>query len=587
MKKTSLLVALLVSGLLLLLAACQPQTVEVTRVITETQTVTEQVEVTRIVEGEVQTETIEVTRIVEVPVEEEEGAEEAEQLRMAIVGDESTLTPYTYVTGYPGWNLLLLQYDTLYQLDGQGVPQPWLATGSEVSEDGLTVTIDLRDDVAWHDGEPFTAADVKFAFEYYKEHTEAGRFTRDLRPVESVEVEGDTRIILTLSAPAPSLELGTLADVPIIPEHIWSEVDNPAEHIFESGTNIGTGPYKLLEYEADRFYRFEANNDYFAGPPAMQRLVAIQFADDAGALAAFRSGEVDMIVDPVSPEQINLLAAMEGVDVSQGPLFTTQMLNYDMERAPFNNATVRQAISLGVDRQDLIDTVYLGAGTVGSEGWIHPASPLFNEEVETVFDPDQARQILEDAGITDSDGDGIRELNGEPLSFELITPGADSLRLRIAELVREMLLEIGMNAEVAAVEQATWEDAVWPGFDVSQGRDYDMAMWGWSAPVQADPVRISSLIHSDPAIGSLNLTGYSNETADELSEELMTETDAERRAELIAELQVIIAEDLPFVMLLYPDGAYVYRSTVYDGWLFMTGQGVFHKLSLLPESARP
>ena len=88
--------------------------------------------------------------------------QETEQLRMGITGDESTLNPFTYVTGNPGWNMLLLQYDTLYQLDGDGVPQPWLATGSEVSEDALTVTINLREDVTWHDGQPLTANDVKF-----------------------------------------------------------------------------------------------------------------------------------------------------------------------------------------------------------------------------------------------------------------------------------------------------------------------------------------------------------------------------------------------------------------------------------------
>ncbi len=84
----------------------------------------------------------------------------AAQLRIGITGDEATLTPYTYVTGYPGWNLLLLQYDTLYQVDLDGVAQPWLAIDSSTSDDGLTVTLNLRQDVAWHDGEPFTAADV-------------------------------------------------------------------------------------------------------------------------------------------------------------------------------------------------------------------------------------------------------------------------------------------------------------------------------------------------------------------------------------------------------------------------------------------
>ena len=511
---------------------------------------------------------------------------QATRLAVAIVGDESTLTPYTYVTGYPGWNLLTLQYDTLYQIDEQGIPQPWLATAADVSDDGLSVTLSLRDDVTWHDGEPFTANDVKFTVDYFKEYAHS-RFSRDLRPVESAEVNGDDQVVLQLTAPAPSLELGTLADVPILPTHIWADVDNPDEHIFESGTNIGTGPYKLAEYEPDQFYRFEANSSYFAGTPAVNELVVIKFADDAGTLAALRSGEVDMIVRPVAPEQIDLLTAAENLAVLQGPLFTTQMLNYDMERAPFNRAEVRAAMTLAIDRQDLVDTVYLGAATSGSIGWIHPASPLFNSNVVTGYDVDAARALLDDAGITDSDGDGIRELDGEALSFDYIVNGSDSLRLRLAELVSTMLKEIGIEATVTAVEQTTWEEAVWPGFDVSQGRNYDMAMWGWSAPVQADPIRLSSLLHSDPAIGSLNLTGYQSARADELSESITSEVDGAARGTMIGELQAIIAEELPFILLLYPDGAYAYNAATYDDWVFMTGQGVFHKLSLLPEAARP
>jgi peptide/nickel transport system substrate-binding protein len=517
---------------------------------------------------------------------EEAAAAPAATLRIGILGDESTLTPYTYVTGYPGWNMLMLQYDSLYQLDLAGVPQPWLVSAATTSDDGLTVTLDLKEGITWHDGEPFTAEDVQFTVEYYKA-TDQGRFTRALAPVEAVAVEGDTRVVMTLSAPAPSFELGVLADVPILPQHIWVDVATPEEFFAESGTNVGTGPYKLVEYAADQFYRFEANADYFAGAPAVNELVFVNFADDAGSLAALRSGEIDMLTRPVAPEQIEPLAATPDMKVIQGPLYTTQMLNYDMTKSPFDRLEVRQAMSLAIDRQDLVDTIYLGAATLGSAGWIHPASPVFNPDVVTETDPERAKQILEDAGITDSDGDGVRELDGAPIAFDFLVNGDDSLRLRLAELVGEMLAEVGIQANVSAVEQATWEEAVWPGFDVTQGRNYAMAMWGWSAPVQADAVRFGTLLHSDPAFGNLNLTGYANPEADALAEAISTEIDAAARAAMIGELQTLVAQDLPFIMLLYPDGAYAYNAAAYDGWAFMTGQGVFHKLSLLPEAARP
>lgn len=509
----------------------------------------------------------------------------SERVRIALTGDESTVNPYTYVTGYPGWNLLLLQYDTLFQLNASGVPEPWLVTSAETSDDGLTVTLNLRDDVLWHDGEQFTSEDVVFTVNYFKEFVH-GRFTRSLGSIAAAEANGDYTVVLTLSAPAPSLELGTFADVPMMPQHVWSEIDAPnAEDAeFSIDVNIGTGPYKIVEYQSNQFYRFEANAEYFAGAPSVQELVFIQYADTTGTVAALQSNEVDMLVQSVPPEQADLLSMGGEITITRGPLFTTEMLIFDMEQAPFNNAVVRQAMSFAIDRQDIVDTVFLEAATVGNIGWIHPASLFRNTDVETVYDLGQAIGLLDEAGIIDSDGDGIRELNGEPLSFEFLAASDNSLRIRTAELVREMLLQIGIDAQVVVMERTAQVQAVWPEFDVSKGRNYQMAIFGWSAPVQADPIRIATLVNSDPAVGVINLSGYVNPVADELSLELLRTIDPDRQQELLSELQAIIAEDLPFIMIAYPDGMYAYRPSIYDGWVFMTGQGVFHKLSFLAAS---
>jgi peptide/nickel transport system substrate-binding protein len=511
----------------------------------------------------------------------------AASVRAAITGDEGTLNPYTYVTGFPGWNLLMLQYDSLMQIDTEGLPQPWLASSVETSEDGLVYSIELVEGVTWHDGEPLTADDVVFTVEYFTNNPAASRFARDLNSVEGAEATGDLSVEITLTAPNPSFPLRALADVPIIPEHIWADVTTPEEHQFDDVSNVGTGPYRITEYSANQSYTLEANADYFRGAPAVDELVLVVFADDAGALAAMNSGEVDVIFGQVAPEQIELLDAQDGVDILQGPEYTNQLLNFDAQLPPFDDVAVRQAMSLAIDRQDLVDTVFLGAATTGNVGWTHPDSPAFNPDIETTYDVAAANTLLDDAGYEDSDGDGIREYDGEPMSFELITPSGDSLRLRSAELVATMLAEIGIQANVAAVEQATWEAQIWPEFDVANGRDYQLGMWGWSAPTQADPGQIAALMHSDPVIGSLNVTGYSSPEADGLIDELRVEGDPDARQELLNELQVLFAEELPFITLLYPDGAYAYNSTVYGGWAFISGQGIVSKLSLLPPDARP
>ncbi len=520
------------------------------------------------------------------PPDTTQPSDEPVTLRAAVTGGEGTLNPYTYVSGFPGWNLLMLQYDSLMQFDAAGEPALWLAESVEPNEDLTEWTITVVDGASFNDGEPLTIDDVVFTFNYFIENA-AGRFARDLRGVSGVEATDDRTMVVTLDAPNPSFELVALADIPILPEHIWSEVENPEEHQFDSVTNVGSGPFVLVDYAEDQSYRFEANEDYFRGAPAIDELVIVVFADDAGPLAAIRSGEIDVIFERISPEQIELLDAQDPIDVIQGPEFTTQMINFDVTRAPFDDVAVRQAIDLAVDRQDIVDTVFLGSATVGSPGWVHPDKAVYNPDVAATHDPDAARQLLEDAGYTDSDGDGVREFDGQPMSFEMITNSSDSLRLRISELVAEMLGDVGIEVSIASVETATWEEAVWPGFDISNGRNYQMAAWGWSAPIQANTIRVAELVHGDPGIGFLNLTGFANDEVDAISAQLQTEADEATSAQLISDLQVLIAEQLPFVLLAYPDGAYAYNADSYDGWEFIAGQGIVSKVSLLEPSARP
>ncbi len=517
---------------------------------------------------------------------EQEAAAGPVTVRAAVTGDEGTLNPYTYISGFPGWNLLMIQYDSLMQLDADGIPQPWLASSVAVNDDLTEYSVTLVEGVTFHDGQPLTAADVAFSVDYYVNNPEASRFARDFSGVADVVVSDDHNLTFVLSRPNAGFDLVALADAPIIPRHVWESVPLPSEHDF-GATNIGTGPYKLVEYVEGQSYRFEANPDYFRGAPAVGELVVIVFADDAGAQAAIRTGEVDVIFERIPPEQIDLLDAQDPLDIVLGPEFTTQMINYDASKRPFDDVAVRQAINLAMNRQDIVDTVYLGAATVGSPGWIHPEHRSYNPSIIPVYDPAAANALLDEAGYADSDGDGVREFDGQPMSFEIITNAPDSLRLRIAELTVEMLAAIGIETSVASVETATWEQAVWPGFDVNNGRNYDIAMWGWSAPVQADPLRLPWLVHSSTASGFLNLTGFGNDEMDALSEALPVEPDPAERIAILLRMQEIIAEELPFVLLLYPDGAYVYDSSVYSDWEFIAGQGIVSKLSLLAPSARP
>ena len=498
-------------------------------------------------------------------------------LRMAILADESTLNPYTYVLCYPGWNMLNLVYDTLLILDADSVPKPWVAKEYKVSADGKVYTLTLRDNVKWHDGKNFTSADVKFSFEYYKKNAR-GRFTTPVRDIVSIDTPNDTTVVITLPAANPSFIFEPLADAPIMPKHVWENEADPKKI-----TNAtGSGPFKLTEYKAEQFYRFTANATYFAGKPAVDELLMPIIKDPTTVFASLRTGEIQATTRELSPELVKDFSAAADFKVQRGVGFATTMLLFNSERAPWDKKEVRQAVGLVIDTQKLVDTVLLGFGTPGNPGWLHPQSPYHDPAVKAEFNVAKAKTLLDGLGYKDTNNDGIREAAGKNIEGTLLVYSNNPQRIRAAELIAAAVKDIGISFKVTALEVNSLDAKVWPDFDVAKGRDFDVSMWGWSAPVQVNPVRMAQLVHADPKIGNSNVGGYKNPAADKLGEELRVTTDPEKQKTLVRQMEALIAQEMPFVLLYYVDGNYVYRTAAYDKWVYQKGQGIFNKLSFLP-----
>lgn len=499
-------------------------------------------------------------------------------LRIAIGDDEGTLTPYTYVFGNPGFDLVHLVYDSLFQLDDDNVPQPWLVEDDwSISDDGLEYTFTLRDGLTWHDGEDLTADDVVFTYEYYVDNpTGASRFASALGPVESASADGST-ITLSLSEPAPDFTIQPLADAPILPEHVWSQIDTPEE----SDADIGSGPYQLTEYEPDSFYRLEAYEDYFDGAPTVPEIVLPIIGDRTAMFTALQVGEVDAVTEFVSPELIEELEADEEISLVSGPGFTTQLLQFNHEREPFDDTAVRQAIALAIDREEILDRVLLGRGELGSMGFFHPATPFFNPDARGSYDPAEAEAILDEAGY-ELDGDVRTTPDGEAMEYELLVYSSDPLRIRAAELITSHLGEIGIELDIQTLDATTVDSLVWPEFDVQAGRDFDLAMWGWSASAQLGPTNIRDLFYGDLSSANLNVGAFSSDEFDALADELIVASDPGVRDDIIAELQTIIADEAPIVPLYYENVTNAYHPAAYDGWTVQAGKGIFTKLSFIP-----
>lgn len=497
-------------------------------------------------------------------------AEEREpiRLRLAITRDEGSLTPYTYVSGYPGHNLLLMIYDTLFQLDEQNIPRPWLVETYEGGADGLTWTFTLREGITWHDGAPLTAEDVKFSYEYYREHHHA-RWTRAVAPVKSIVVEDDLAFRMTLNAPVPAFLMNPLADVPIIPAHIWREVDEPSSFT----NNTGSGPFRVVSHEPDKTYMLKANTDYFLGKPAVDEIGIVIIEDQTATFTALRVGDIDIAARILPPELVEEFSGSADVKVAAGPGFMSTILQINNEREPFSDPHVRLAIARAIDVDDLVETVLLGYGVAGTPGFVHPALPGYRAGLKHVTNQNEARDLLEESGFYEKYG---------ARDFELLVRSGDPLRLRTAEIVADRLAAVGMKVKVKALDSSSVDSLVWPDFDVTKRRNYDLAIWGWSAPVMLDPARLGALFHSDlTGKGTLNIGAYTAANVDALVEELGSTAEPNRQRELLHELQQAVAETIPFVTLFYPDGIFAYRPGTFDGWVFQNGQGILNKLSFV------
>ncbi|MFI7144111.1 ABC transporter substrate-binding protein [Nonomuraea sp. NPDC050022] len=498
----------------------------------------------------------------------------AKSLTIAISSDEGTLTPFTNQTGYPGNNLVKLIFDTLVVVQGDGVT-PLLARELRTT-DNKVFTMPLRQGVTWHDGKPLTAEDVAFSVDFYKKHME-GDSSIDLRPIEKVTVSGDT-VTMTLKAPDPEFPRRILADMAILPEHVWSSVAK----VSEAGTDkaIGTGPYKLTKYDNARGYTLTANASYPMGKAKADTVKIVVIPEESTQFAALRTGEVHMSTKIVPPQQLSALEKQPNIGVVKGTEFASTLLAFNTGRAPFDKPEVRRALAKAIDVTDLVKTALLGQGTPGNPGFIHADSPVKPDQLAPLYDVEAAERELDALGAKPG-ADGIRVLGGKPMSYELLVQSTSTDRLRSAELIRDMLKAVGVAVKVTALDPDSLDAKVWPDYDVSKGRNYDMSMWGWSAPVMLSSGSIAQLLASDPEDGSLNVVGFKNDKVDEVIRTLTSAPTMEGRTAAAKQLQAQIAEQLPFLTLYYRNGAYAFRKDVYSGWTWQNGSAALNKFSLV------
>lgn len=486
------------------------------------------------------------------------------RLESANLGFPSPFTHYPRQRGH----LMKHIFDSLLEAGEDGYI-PWLAKDWQISDDGREHTIRIREGVRFHDGTPLTAHDAAFSFRYYQEYPPVFLDDQvlDSNFLLHIEAVSDYELHLVTARPSATF-YAEAGQARILPAHIWDSVTEPYDYMDDAAV-IGSGPFQLADYRAEHnTYRFVANEDFWGPTPRVQSLELVPVSD---SILAFQRGDIHLT--RISPDLVPMFEADPGVRVVESPAFSGTLLSLNLERVEaLQNPELRRALSLAIDRDLLVEQALRGAGRPGGAGILPVEHADYHGDLPAlVQDQEEARRLL--AAI------------GELPTLELLATGEQELRM--AEILREQLADVGVSVSVQSVDQRTRDSLVFEG-------RFELALVTWGSwGLDPDYLRMRYASTAGPVGISMGtgLTGhgYHNPAFDELALQQASETDPQRRRELIGQMQEILAEDRPEIPLVNSYHIFVYRPGYYDGWRFMFYHPVLNhsKLSYLDVSELP
>jgi peptide/nickel transport system substrate-binding protein len=428
---------------------------------------------------------------------------------------------------------------------------PWLATSWEWSADNLTLTFTLQNGVTWSDGTPFTANDVAFTWNLFMANEALpGNGAQTAIPhLTSVEAADDATVVFNFNK-VYTVVLAEIGQQLIVPEHIWSTVEDPVT--FTNEEPVATGPFTEVARFENQIFELHANPNYWQeGKPAIVGLSLPSFPDNAAAQLAGVNGEIDW--------QANFIPDIENVYVAKDPenhhywfppTGAVVHLYLNTETPPFDNAEVRKAVSLAVNRDQICEIAMYGYTHPADSTGLSDAFESWKAEAAMVadwvaFDIDRANQILDDAGFV-RDGDVRTSPDGTALEFDLNVVSGWSDWVQSCQIMADSLSEVGIKATVTPYDQATWQTRVQNGeFTMSIGwSDQGATVFNFFRAIMGTatkkPIGESS---------TQNWHRYANTDADALLDQFAGTSDEAEQRDIANQLQQIYADNAPAVPL--------------------------------------
>lgn len=458
------------------------------------------------------------------------------------LGDARVLIPL-YADDVASSGISRLVYSGLTKLDGDLLVVPDLASSWEIEEGGKIITFYLRDDVKWHDGEPFTARDVAFTYETALDPASASPYIASYCDIERIEVLSDHKIRFYYSKPyAPALSRFGMG---ILPEHLMGEEPNLRDSAY-ARRPVGTGPYRFVEWISGQHMILEAFQDYYQGPPGLGIYVYRIIPDQAVQFLELLSGGIDSMA--LTPHQYFSRARTEKaerrLDRYKYLSHSYTYLGYNMEDPVLSDKRVRQALSYAIDEEEMIDSVLLGLGEKCTGPFLKGTPYYATDARDYDHDIEKARELLKQAGWRPEGPGGRLFKDGRELRMSIATNQGSSVREQIATVVQAQWERLGVRTDIRVVSWAAFLD------QFIGKKNFQVVLLGWTIPAEPDPYTVWHSASSGP--GGLNFVSYSNPEADDLIEKGRREFDREKRAEIYRDLHRLIAEDCPYTFLFFP-----------------------------------
>ncbi|MCM3744691.1 ABC transporter substrate-binding protein [Sporosarcina luteola] len=436
-------------------------------------------------------------------------------------------------------NVDALLFRGLFRFDENNEPKADIAESFDMSDDKLTYTFKLREDIRFHDGEPLTADDVIFTIESVLDDKNASFLKSDFLEVESLKKIDDYEFELKLKRPfTPILDKLTL---PILPKHAFAGVEMRTADF--NSHPIGAGPYEFDRWDRGNSLTLKAYEHFHGTKPSIAKVI-FKFIPDSNVRALqLASGEVDIaLLDPV---QVGELEKRNHVKIYNIDTADYRGILFNMQNDLWQDVRVRQAFSYAIDRKQIVKGILKG---FGEEAYSPLQKHAFhNEDIETYsYDIKQAGKLLDEAGWKLAD-DGFRYKDGQKLSFTITAPASDAVRVNMANYVAEGYKSIGADVKVAALD--------WSAITIEET---DAFMIGWGSPYDADH-HTYILFHSEESslTGSgYNYGSYSNEKVDALLEKGRLSMDEQERQASYMAFQEELANDPAFAFIAYVNAVY-------------------------------